>query len=312
LKNGGGKMQGRDLLTLKELSPKEINDIIDLGINIKKNPENYSTKLKDKSLAMIFQKTSTRTRISFEVGMTQLGGHAIYLDWMKTQFVMADIKDEAKVVSRYVDCIMTRLLRHADLLEIAKGSEVPVINGLCEKYHPCQTLGDLMTIKEHKGKLNGLKLVYLGIGNNVSNTLSLGCIRTGMHFTLCVPEIDPLSIDKELLNELKASGLYNEEKDPKKAIKDADIVYTDTWINMEVFLDPKFEEEKQRRIKLLMPYQVNKKLLEGSNALVMHDLPAHRGYEIDDYAMACPRSIIFDQAENRLHSQKAILLTLIK
>jgi ornithine carbamoyltransferase len=312
LKDGGGKMEGRDLLTLKELSPKEINDIIDLGIKIKKNPENYSTKLKDKSLAMIFQKTSTRTRISFEVGMTQLGGHAIFLDWMKTQFVMADIKDEAKVVSKYVDCIMARLLRHADLLEIAKGSEVPVINGLCEKYHPCQTLGDLMTIKEHKGKLNGLKLVYFGIGNNVSNTLSLGCVRTGMQFTLCVPEMDSLSTDNELLNELKASGLYNEEKNPKKAIKNADIVYTDTWVNMEVFLDPKFEDEKNRRIKLLMPYQVNKKLLEGSNALVMHDLPAHRGYEIDDYAMTCPNSIIFDQAENRLHSQKAVLLTLIK
>lgn len=305
-------MKGRDLLTLKELNGKEINDIIDFGIKIKKNPENYSTKLKDKTLAMIFQKTSTRTRISFEVGMTQLGGHAIYLDWMKTQFVMADIKDEAKVVSRYVDCIMARLLKHADLLEIAKGSEVPVINGLCEKYHPCQTLGDLMTIKEHKGKLDGLKLAYLGIGNNVSNTLGLGCIRTGMHFTLCVPEMDSLSIDKELLNELKASGLYNEEKDPKKAIKGADIVYTDTWVNMEVFLDPKFEDEKNRRIKLLMPYQVNKKLLEGSGALVMHDLPAHRGYEIDDYAMTCPNSIIFDQAENRLHSQKAVLLTLIK
>lgn len=305
-------MKGRDLLTLKELNGKEINDISDFGIKIKKNPENYSTKLKDKTLAMIFQKTSTRTRISFEVGMTQLGGHAVYLDWRTTQFVMADIKDEAKVVSRYTDCIMARVLKHADLLEMAKGSEVPVINGLCEKYHPCQTLADLMTIKEHKGKLNGLKLAYFGIGNNVSNTLSLGCIRTGMRFTLCVPEMDPLSIDNELLDELKVSGLYDEEKDPKKAIKRADIVYTDTWVNMEVFLDPKFEEEKKRRIKLLMPYQINKKLLEGSDALVMHDLPAHRGYEIDDYAITCPKSIIFDQAENRLHSQKAALLTLIK
>jgi ornithine carbamoyltransferase len=305
-------MVGRDLLTLKELSGKEINDIIDLGIKIKKNPENYSARLKDKSLAMIFQKTSTRTRISFEVGMTQLGGHAIYLDWRTTQFVMADIKDEAKVVSRYVDCIMARVLKHTDLLEMAKGSEVPVINGLCEKYHPCQTLGDLMTIKEHKGKLNGLKMVYLGIGNNVSNTLSLGCVRTGMHFTLCVPEMDLLSIDNELLDELKTSGLYDEEKDPKKAVKGADVVYTDTWVNMEVFLDPKFQKEKERRIVTLMPYQINKKLLENNNILIMHPLPAHRGFEIDDFAMDSPNSIIFDQAENRLHSQKAILLTLIK
>ena len=305
-------MKGRDLLTLKELSSKEIDNIIDLGIKIKKNPEKHSTKLKDKSLAMIFQKTSTRTRISFEVAMTQLGGHAIYLDWRTTQFVMADIKDEAKVVSRYVDCIMARMLRHADLLELARGSEVPVINGLCEKYHPCQILGDLMTIKEKKGKLDGLKLVYFGIANNVSNTLTIGCTKVGMNFTLCAPEINPSSLDQQLLDDAKKTGLYEEEKDPKKAVKDADILYTDTWVDMEFFLDPKFQREKERRIVTLMPYQINKKLLENNNALIMHPLPAHRGFEIDDFAMDSPNSIIFDQAENRLHSQKAILLTLIK
>jgi len=299
------------LLTLKEMNGKQIENLIDRAIEIKKNQKKWSRALEDKTLAMVFQKTSTRTRVSFEVGMTQLGGHAIYLDWRTTQFTISDIRDEAKCLSRFVDIIMARLLKHEDLRKMADASEVPVINGLCEKYHPCQSLGDLMTIKEHKGKLKGLKVVYLGIGNNVSNTLSLGCVRTGMHFTLCVPEMDPLSIDKELLEEVRKSGLYEEEKDPKKAVEGADVVYTDTWVNMEFFTDPKFEKEKERRIKTCMPYQLNRQLVEGTNALIMHDMPIHRGYEIDEWSIYSPNSIIFDQAENRLHIQKAIMLWLL-
>jgi ornithine carbamoyltransferase len=296
---------------MKELSGKQIESLIDKAIKIKKNQKEYWKALEHKTMAMIFQKTSTRTRVSFEVGMTQLGGHAIYLDWRTTQFIMSDIGDESKCLSRYVDIMMARLLRHADLEKMAYASTVPVINGLCEKYHPCQSLGDLMTIKEHKGKLKGLKVVYLGIGNNVSNTLSLGCIRTGMHFTLCVPEKNSPSVDQELLDEANASGLYEEEKDPKKAVEGADIVYTDTWVDMESFLDPTFEEEKKRRIKTFLPYQLNKKLMGGSKALIMHDMPIHRGYEIDDWAVYAPNSIIFDQGENRLHIQKAIMLWLL-
>jgi ornithine carbamoyltransferase len=293
------------------MNGKQIENLIDKAIEIKKNQKKWSRALEDKTLAMVFQKTSTRTRVSFEVGMTQLGGHAIYLDWRTTQFTISDIRDEAKCLSRFVDIIMARLLKHEDLRKMADASEVPVINGLCEKYHPCQSLGDLMTIKEHKGKLKGLKVVYLGIGNNVSNTLSLGCVRTGMHFTLCVPEMDPLSIDKELLEEVRKSGLYEEEKDPKKAVEGADVVYTDTWVNMEFFTDPKFEKEKERRIKTCMPYQLNRQLVEGTNALIMHDMPIHRGYEIDEWSIYSPNSIIFDQAENRLHIQKAIMLWLL-
>lgn len=299
------------LLTLKEMNGKQIENLIDRAIEIKKNQKKWSRALEDKTLAMVFQKTSTRTRVSFEVGMTQLGGHAIYLDWRTTQFTISDIRDEAKCLSRFVDIIMARLLKHEDLRKMADASEVPVINGLCEKYHPCQSLGDLMTIKEHKGKLKGLKVVYLGIGNNVSNTLSLGCVRTGMHFTLCVPEMDPLCVDKELLEEVRKSGLYEEEKDPKKAVEGADVVYTDTWVNMEFFTDPKFEKEKERRIKTCMPYQLNRQLVEGTNALIMHDMPIHRGYEIDEWSIYSPNSIIFDQAENRLHIQKAIMLWLL-
>lgn len=296
---------------MKELDGKQIENLIDKAIEIKKNQQKYWGSLDHKTLAMIFQKTSTRTRVSFEVGMTQLGGHGIYLDWRTTQFVMSDIKDETKCLSRYVDIIMARLLRHADLEKMAEGSTVPVINGLCEKYHPCQSLGDIMTIKEHKGKLKGLKVVYLGIGNNVSNTLSLGCTRTGMQFTLCVPERNLPSVDQQLLDEVTASGLYKEEKDPKKAVEGADVVYTDTWVDMESFLDPTFEEEKKRRMKTFMPYQLNRKLVDGTNALIMHDMPIHKGYEIDEWSINTPNSIIFDQGENRLHIQKAIMLWLL-
>lgn len=304
----------RHLLKLGDLSPKEISHVVDSAIDIKKKyfagerPE----LLKNKTLIMLFQKTSTRTRTSFEAGMTQLGGHAIFLSWATTQFQMSDIGDEAKCIDRYGDIVMARLLKHADLLKIAEEMKKPLINGLCEKYHPCQVLGDLQTMKEHLGDLKGKKVVYLGIGNNVSNSLTVGCTKMGMHFTLCTPERHPPSLDEDLLRDAKATGLYTEDLDPKKAVQDADILYTDTWIDMEYFMDPKFKEEKERRLKTFMPYQLNKSLLEiNKKALVMHDLPAHRGYEIDDFAMASNRSIIFDQAENRMHAQKAAMLWLL-
>ncbi|MCX6778594.1 MAG: ornithine carbamoyltransferase, partial [Candidatus Micrarchaeota archaeon] len=178
----------RHLLTLKELTPKEVETIIDMGLDIKKNPSKYSTAMKDKTLCMIFQKTSTRTRLSFETGMTRMGGHAIFLDWRTTQLGMSDIKDEIKVIASYDDIIMARVLRHETVHEMAKWSKVPVINGLCEKYHPCQILVDLMTVKEHFGKLKGLKMAYVGLANNVSNTLTIGCMKTGMDFVLSAPE----------------------------------------------------------------------------------------------------------------------------
>lgn len=301
----------KQLLSLKELSPKEIEYIIDKGIEIKKNPEKFSNTLYGKTLAMIFQKTSTRTRVSFEAGMTQLGGHAIYLDWKTTQFTMSEIKDEIRYMARNVDAIMARVIKNSDLMEMAKYSSVPVINGCDEKYHPCQALGDIMTVKEHLGKLKGLKLVYLGIANNVSNSLSLACTKAGMQFVLCVPERHPISLDQELLDDVKKTGLYIEEKNPKKAVKNADVVYTDSWVDMELFFDPKFKEEKERRMKTYMPYQLNSELLKNTKALVMHDMPMHIGYEITRDMVESPKSIIFDQAENRLHIQKAIMLYLL-
>jgi ornithine carbamoyltransferase len=300
-------------LTLKDKTGKWIESVIDLALSIKKNPEKYSDALRQKTLAMVFQKTSTRTRISFETGMTKLGGHAIYMDWRTSQFVLAEVQDEAKAVSRYVDAIMVRPLRHETLNQFVIGSEVPIINGLSEKYHPCQALADIMTIKEKFGKTKGVKVVYLGIGNNVSNSLALACTKTGVSFTLCVPEKDPDSIDLELENQAEATGNYVEEPDAAKAVMGADVLYTDTWVNMEFFSDPKFEKEKKRREKLLKPYQLNKKLLEraGPKTLAMHDMPAHIGYEIDEYCLRGPRSLAFDQAENRMWVQMALLIKLI-
>jgi len=299
------------LLTLKDWTPAQIEEVIEKSIEIKKNPEKYRTSLKDKSLAMIFQKTSTRTRVSFEVAMTQLGGHALYMDWRTTNLVLADVRDETRYMSRNVDCIMARLLKHADLRAMAEVSRVPVINGCDEKYHPCQAIADLMTIKEKKGRLKGLKLVYIGVHNNVCNSLIVGCTKTGLRITAVTPIINEAAMDNELIEAAKKTGLYETTLDAKKAVKDADVVSTDTWVDMEFFLDPKFKEEKERRTKLMMPYQINKQLMRGSDALIMHDMPIHRGYEIASDMIESPNSIIFDQSENRLHSAKGILLELL-
>jgi len=299
------------LLTLKDWASEKIEEVIDKSIEVKKNPDRYRTSLEGKSLAMIFQKTSTRTRASFEVAMTQLGGHALYMDWRTTNLVLADIRDETRYLSRNVDCIMARLLRHSELKAMAEASRVPVINGCDEKYHPCQAISDLMTIKEKKGFLKGLKLVYIGIHNNVCNSLIEGCTKVGMSITTVTPMVNDPSFDKELVEKAKRTGLYRTTMDVKEAVKDCDIVYTDTWVDMEFFLDPKFKEEKEKRIKLMMPYQVNKELLKDSDALIMHDMPIHRGYEITDDVIESPNSIIYDQSENRLYSAKGILLKLL-
>ncbi|RLI17980.1 ornithine carbamoyltransferase, partial [Candidatus Bathyarchaeota archaeon] len=199
-----------------------------------------------------------------------------------------------------------------DLMLMAEASRVPVINGCDEKYHPCQAITDLMTMKEKKGSLEGVKLVYIGVHNNVCNSLIEICTKLGVEITTVTPIIHESAIDKELLAEAKKSGFYRAETDVKKAVKDADFVYTDTWVDMELFLDPKFKEEKEKRIKLMMPYQVNSQLLAESKALIMHDMPIHRGYEISGEAVESPRSIIYEQAENRLYTAKAILLRLLE
>jgi ornithine carbamoyltransferase len=300
------------LVNFKELSNQQLTDTIDRAIEVKHDPEKYRTALDGKSLGMIFQKTSTRTRVSFEVAMTQLGGHALYLDWRTTNFALADLSDETQYLSRNVDCVMARLMKNADLQVMAKASRVPVINGCDEKYHPSQAIADLMTVKEKRGTLNGVKLVYVGAYNNVCNSLIEGCTKTGVKITAVTPIFNETSRDEELLEKARKTGLYETALDVKKAVRDADFVYTDTWVDMEFFLDPKYAEEKEKRIKLMMPYQINKELLRGSNAYVMHDMPIHRGYEISSDIVESEKSIIYEQGENRLYSAKAILLTLLE
>jgi len=281
-----------DLLTLKDWIKEDILNIIEEAILIKEDPEKYYNVLKGKTLAMLFEKKSTRTRISFEVGMTQLGGHAIFLDWNTTQLGKADLKDEIKCIDRYADIILARVYKQEDVEKMAKYAQKPVINALSDKYHPCQILADLVTIKEKFKKLEGLKLAYIGDGNNVCNSLIIGCKKLGIKIAVATPKgYEPLEKSDLLTN------------NPKEAAKEADVIYTDTWISMGQ------EKEAKKRKKIFPPYQITKQLL--GKALFMHCLPAYRGYEVTDEVIDSKQSIVFDQAENRLHAQKAIILKLM-
>ena len=302
----------RHLLNLNGWSEDEIRDLIRLGAEIKASPDAYSSALKGRSLALLFQKTSTRTRASFEIGMTQMGGYAMYMDWRSTNFVLSDLPDEALVLSRYVDGIVARMLRHRDLCLLAEGSEVPVVNGCCDVYHPCQVLGDLLTIQEQTGRLGGSRVTFVGVHNNVCNSLIEGCTKVGIDITVVAPEVNPTARDDDLLERAERTGHYKTTADVQKAVRDADFVYTDTWLDMEYFSDPGYAEEKQRRMRVLLPFQVNEALLRNTKARVMHCLPAHKGYEITDDVVNGPRSIVLQQAENRLHAQKALLCKLLE
>ncbi|MCX6818637.1 MAG: ornithine carbamoyltransferase [Candidatus Aenigmarchaeota archaeon] len=296
------------LLSDFDLSAEEILDIIKLAEKIKSNPSEFSKALENKSLGMIFEKTSTRTRVSFEAAMTQLGGHAIYLDTRTTQLSKGEsIADTTKVLSRYCDAIMARLYRQADLEVMAKAASVPVINGLTDLFHPCQILGDLLTVKEKIG-LNG-KLAFIGdCGFNIAHSILVSFSRIGMDVNLVCPKNENYMPNQDILKKAKeqAVGIINVIHDPVEGIRNADIVYTDTWVSMGQ------EAEKEQRIRDLKPYQVNQGLLRhAEKALIMHCLPADRGREITDDVLDGPKSIVLDQAENRMHIQKAILVKLI-
>ena len=287
----------------------ELVGLLELATSLKnrtKAGEPYEP-LRGKSLAMIFEKSSTRTRVSFEVGMTQLGGHALFLSPTDLQVGRGEtIADTARVLSRYVDGILYRAYRSENVRELARHATVPVINGLDDKEHPCQIITDLFTIQEHKGGLGGLTLAYVGDGNNVCNSLLLGAAITGMHMNAGVPKgYEP---DAQLLAETRRIAKATGSKiavvhSPVDAAKHADILYTDVWVSMGM------EKEREEREKVFAPYQINAHLLAVAKpeACVMHCLPAHRGLEITDDVIDGPQSIVFDQAENRLHAQKAVL-----
>lgn len=299
----------KHLLSIADLTRDEIFEILKLAEKLKEERYKGLTTdyLKNKSLAMIFELPSTRTRVSFEVAMTDLGGHALYLNWNDLQLGRGEpIKDTARVLSRYVHAVMMRVRRHETLEEFAKYSTVPVINGLSNLEHPCQVLADLLTIYEYKGDFKDLTLVWVGDGNNVCNSLILASALTGMKMVVSTPkgyEPNERIVKKAL--DMGANLIF--ERDPKKAVRDADIIYTDVWVSMGQ------EAEREKRLRDFADYQVREELLKLStdDVVVMHCLPAHRGEEITDEVMEGKHSIVFDQAENRLHAQKAILLKLI-
>ncbi|MBN94717.1 MAG: ornithine carbamoyltransferase [Deltaproteobacteria bacterium] len=299
-----------NLVTLKDWSAEEVATVLEVSLAMKADPDRFDGTMKGKNLALLFQKTSTRTRYSSEIGMLQLGGQAVYLDWDVTNFGLADLADEIKVLSLYSDLMLVRLLKHADVLKATAASRVPVMNGCCDRYHPLQGLADIMTIREAVGRLDGIRLTYVGVRNNVCNSLVAAGVKVGMHVTAVTPEVNPAAADEALYEEARRVGLFDEEDDLAAALARSDVVYTDTWIDMEYFTDPDFAVEKERRLALFQPYQLNAETLGSHKVRIMHCLPAHRGYEIDGAILNDPRSIIFDQAENRLHSQKAVILKL--
>jgi ornithine carbamoyltransferase len=301
----------KDLLTIKELSPAEIIEIFTLTGRLKKQPKKFTSALKGKSLALIFEKPSNRTYVSFQVGMFELGGNSFYLGPENIKLgVRETIHDVAKTLSRYVDGIMLRTFGHEKVLEMAKHAGVPVINGLSDFAHPCQALADVYTIKEKFRKFKGVTVAYIGDGNNVCHSLMFCCVKVGLNIMIATPAgYEP---DKEMvagaLDAAKKSGAtVSVFTDPRLAVKGADVIYTDVWASMGQ------EQEAEKRKQDFKDFQVNAQLVALANrgCLIMHCLPAHRGEEIDE-VIDSRHSIVFDQAENRLHVQKAILIKLLK
>ena len=303
----------KHLLTLHDWSTEEILDTLDLAEKLKYEQKNGIEHhlLKGKTLGMIFTKSSTRTRVSFEVGMYQLGGSALFLSSNDIQLGRGEtIYDTANVLSRFLDGIMIRTFKQSDVEDLAKYGTIPIINGLTDLVHPCQILADFQTIREHKGKLEGLKLAYIGDGNNMAHSLLYGGAKVGMEIAVATPkqyECDP-EVVKNALEDAKATGTkLTLTNDPVEAIKDADIVYADTWVSMGQ------EADKAEKIKVFRPYQINKELFSHakSDAIFLHCLPAYRGYEVTEDVIDGPNSVIFDEAENRLHAQKAVMVKLM-
>ncbi|GJQ58655.1 MAG: ornithine carbamoyltransferase [Candidatus Scalindua sp. AMX11] len=306
-------MDSKNLVTIADLSVREINELFALTAQIKGSYKNRQTdhSLAGKTVGMIFEKSSMRTRVSFEVAMTQLGGHAIYLTKQDINLGEREsIKDVAAILSRYVDCVTIRTYAHETIVELANHSSVPVINALSDYTHPCQALTDLYTVKEKIGTLDGVKIAFIGDGNNnVVRSLAFLCAKLDVSVMIASPENYELPVESlELaVKSAKPSTCIEQKRNPMEVIKDADIVYTDTWVSMGR------EAEAETRRNDFKTYQVNGQLMASAKqgAFVMHCLPAHRGEEITDEVIDGPRSIVYDQAENRLHLQKALLKFLI-
>jgi ornithine carbamoyltransferase len=296
--------QPRHFLSIDDFTYPELRGMLDTAASLKGRLKEGDRPqlLKDKVLAMIFERQSTRTRVSFDVGMRQLGGETIMLSGQEMQLSREEtLSDTAKVLSRYVDAIMIRILSHADLIELSDAASVPVINGLTRRAHPCQIMADLMTFEEHRGPIKGAKVAWVGDSNNVLHSWVNAAELFQCHLTIATPE--EYSPEKDLMDDIRRAGDYVKLiEDPREAVEGADLVITDTWVSMG-------DVDVAERRRVLKPYQVNTNLmaLADKNALFMHDLPAHRGDEVTDEVIDGPQSVVFDEAENRLHAQKAIL-----
>ncbi len=309
----------RHFIHLKEYSAEELKEIIELAQTIKKDPAAHSEALKDKTLIMLFQKTSTRTRLSFESGMTRLGGHGIFLDQRTTQVSLTDFDDEIQAIMRFGDLLMFRALKADDVETAASFNAIPVIDACSEKYHPCQAIGDMLTMIEHSNGLENIKkIAWLGIENNVSNTLKLLCAKLGIELVLLAPEANPASVDEELNTMAEETGLITKTDDIAEGLKGADYIHTDTWMDMEFFEDgkvkPEFKDQYDARNEKFKPYQVSAELVDthAPNAGIMHCMPCHVGYEITKDAIHHKNSKIFDQAENRMHAQNGLMVWLMQ
>lgn len=308
------------IISLKEQSKEDILSLLNLAqkIKAKRMAGEMTNYLQNKTLIMLFQKSSTRTRLSFEAGMTELGGHAIFLDSRTTQFSLTDFKDEIQAVMRFGQIMMFRALKAEDVKLAATYNRIPVIDACSEKYHPAQALSDLLTMTEHSGGVQNIKkITWLGIENNVSNTLMLACAKLGIKVAIVAPEVNPGSVDPELNAVAEATGNVTRTLNLREALEGTDYVHTDTWMDMEFFesgkVKPQHTEEYERRKTIFMPYQLNADIINtyAPKAKIMHCMPCHIGYEISRDAVDHPNAIIFDQAENRMHMQKAMIVWLL-
>jgi ornithine carbamoyltransferase len=302
---------GRDFLSIDDLRNEDLQHLLELSAKAKQSPGDYATRLAGKSVALIFEKPSTRTRVSFEVAVASIGAHPVPLSSTGLQLGRGEsIEDTGRVLSRYVDCVVLRTFEQDRLEVLAEAASVPVVNALSDYEHPCQVLADLLTIRDHKGELSGRTLAYLGDGNNVAHSLLLGGAKTGMRLRVATPPgFEPIPQVVRRAEEIarETGGSVSVSNDPQAAADSADILYTDVWASMGQ------EAEHDERVLMFTPYRLDSRMVAraADDVIVMHCLPAHRGEEITDDVIDGPHSVVWDQAENRLHTQKALLLWLL-
>lgn len=300
------------VLKLRDLSPAELKNILDHAVEIKSRPADFHHAADARGLLMLFEKTSTRTALSFQSAIARLGGYSVVLDWDRSNFSISPVEYEAQYISRNCDVVVARLRSHDSLRRLAANSQVPVVNGCDDRYHPSQALADFMTIREVAGGFDGVTLCYVGVRNNVTNCLIEGCVALGVRLLLVAPVTQESARDDELDQLAAASGLIEYCDDLASAAARADFVYTDTWVDMEYFGNPEYAEQNKKRIEFLLPFQINHDNLGDARPWVMHDMPIHPGYEISAEMVDDERSIIYQQAENRMHAEKALLLHLLR